>query len=64
MCCMFDFVRIYFVICFQFLMACTAKLKLESYARVLYDWEGREISDLKDGKFNALHLKQSSRCRH
>ncbi|CAH1787762.1 unnamed protein product [Owenia fusiformis] len=30
----------------EFLVACTAKLELTSYARLLYDWEGNEIWDL------------------
>lgn len=32
----------------DFLTACTAKLSLTSYAKILYDWEGREITDLND----------------
>ncbi len=35
---------------FQFLVACTVKLNLGTYARVLYDWEGNEVNYLKDGK--------------
>ena len=34
----------------QFLSACTSKLELSCYARILYDWEGHEIIDLKDGE--------------
>ncbi|XP_046543933.1 doublecortin domain-containing protein 1-like [Haliotis rubra] len=30
----------------EFLVACTAKLDLRSHARILYDWEGNEITDL------------------
>lgn len=30
----------------QFLVACTAKLDLGSYARILYDWEGQEVQYL------------------
>lgn len=32
----------------DFLCACTAKLSLTTYAKILYDWEGREISNLHD----------------
>ncbi|XP_052066407.1 doublecortin domain-containing protein 1-like isoform X1 [Mytilus californianus] len=32
----------------DFLCACTAKLNLTSYAKILYDWEGNVISDLND----------------
>ena len=38
----------------QFLVACTARLELGSYARILYDWEGQEIRDLKEGKLLIL----------
>lgn len=31
------------------MFACTAKLDLGSYARVLYDWEGKELNSLSDG---------------
>lgn len=34
----------------QFLVACTAKLGLTTHAKLLFDWEGKEIKDLKDGK--------------
>lgn len=32
----------------EFLVACTAKLTLSSFARIVYDWEGQEITDLTD----------------
>ncbi|XP_061182929.1 doublecortin domain-containing protein 1-like [Saccostrea echinata] len=32
----------------EFLIACTAKLGLTTHAKVLYDWEGNEIKDLRD----------------
>ena len=35
---------------FQFLVACTSKCELGSYARVLYDWEGKPVAKLEDGK--------------
>ena len=35
---------------FQFLVACTAKLDLRSHARILYDWEGNEISSLAESE--------------
>ncbi|GFN87696.1 synembryn-a [Plakobranchus ocellatus] len=34
-----------------FLMCCTAKLGLTTHARIAYDWNGTEISDLSDSKF-------------
>lgn len=33
-----------------------------SYARVLYDWEGREINDLKDGESLDLLLFSTTTC--
>ncbi|XP_053383698.1 uncharacterized protein LOC128549935 [Mercenaria mercenaria] len=32
----------------EFLVACTAKLDLRSHARILYDWEGNEITSLAE----------------
>lgn len=32
----------------EFLVACTAKLGLTTHAKLLFDWEGKEIKDLKD----------------
>lgn len=32
----------------DFLVACTAKCELGSYARVLYDWEGNAVGDLEE----------------
>lgn len=43
---------IYFLKTFlQFLDDCTEKLKLESGARLLFDWEGKEIKSFSDGQF-------------
>ena len=41
---------VYVRVC-QFLVACTGKLDLGSYARALYDWEGNEIHNLQDGQY-------------
>ncbi|XP_041366917.1 doublecortin domain-containing protein 1-like [Gigantopelta aegis] len=32
----------------EFLVGCTARLDMRSHARVLYDWEGRKITDLTE----------------
>lgn len=32
----------------EFLVACTEKLNLGSFARILYDWEGQQITNLAD----------------
>ena len=34
----------------QFLVSCTLKLDLGTYARVLYDWDGNEIRNLDAGE--------------
>ena len=39
----------------DFLVACTAKLDLRSHARLLYDWEGNEITCLADSKLTRVH---------
>lgn len=40
-----------FVFALQFLVACTAKLGLTTHAKLLFDWEGNEVKDLREGKF-------------
>lgn len=32
----------------DFLSACTAKLDMGSYGRILYDWDGKEVKDLEE----------------
>jgi len=44
------------ILLLQFLVACTAKLDLTSHARILYDWEGNEITSLANGKYYQLNL--------
>ncbi|KAI0226643.1 Doublecortin domain-containing protein 1 [Lamellibrachia satsuma] len=44
----------------DFLAACTAKLELGTYARMLYDWEGKEVHSLDEAPVMDMCLQRSS----